>query len=351
MHHNPDIMWLLSAALAGGGVMRFTGMPGGAMLGSTVAVGLVVNLGNFSHIVPGDLLFALQAIIGAMLGQSINRRFWDDFMGIWRPVMAIAAMYTVMAIPFALCLIHISGFDSLTAMLSSTPARIQDMIILAGSTGRDAVTVMLMQLVRQFCIIGITPFILMYLGKGGKKGSSQPNKKKKKLLEGVTAPSMAILFVPAVVGGFLGDLSGHPLGSLLGSFLAVAASRLIWKKAGEIPFPTFMAFIAQCFTGVLLGVRITPDIGDLLASRALPIAMGIVYIIAIGLIISYMLSRKYGWSRELSWISAAPGRTPDMLAISYDLDMNGNERLALVTVHAVRQIYFTLLTSSLVMLF
>ena len=354
MISNPDIFYILPVAFASGILGRLCRIPGGALLCSTVGVAIVINVWHFSHLVPGDLMFVLQVLIGSMLGQTINRRFWHDIVNAWQPAALVVGTFTLMAIPFSLLLVYVSGFDALTAALAATPARMQDVIILAGATDRDAVTVMLMQLLRQMCIIAMTPFILSGLQRKSRARGTDPAAKAalKKAGETFGADknylsrySYVFLLLPAFPGAYLGHLTGHPLGSLLGAFFAVGASRLISLHAGEVPFPRSLSYFIQCLAGLLLGVRVTPDVGELIMGRLVPLGLGVVYIVGTGMLITSLLQWRYGWSRALSWISASPGRTSDMLAISQDLDLTSQDRLALVAVHAVRQIFFTLLLS------
>ncbi len=345
----PTAFWILSAALGGGLAGHALRIPGGSLLGATIATALTVNLADLPHDFPPLVLFLLQGMLGAMLGQCVNRRFWREILGIWRPSLVVVSIFTAAAVPFCFCLVHFSRFDPLTAALAATPGRIQDVIVLAGATGRDGVTVMLLHMVRQLCILVATPIILarsrMPDGKNrapGKKYAARP---------GSDALSFLILFGPAALGAYCGSFTNHPLGSLLGAFILVAASRMAWARAGEISFPVSVGVLAQCLAGLLLGIRITPDIGSFLVSRLTPFVFSIIYILGTGLAAAGILRRLYGWSKELSWMSAAPGRTTDMLAISQDLDMTGYDRLALATVHAVRQLYFTLFISILTALF
>ncbi len=155
------------------------------------------------------------------------------------------------------------------------------------------------------------------------------------------------MLAPSCIGAALGSLTGHVLGPLLGASAFVALSRMLWTRAGETPFPRSFSYIYQSLAGILLGARITPDIGALLLSRALPLAGAVLYVLAAGFVIALVLHRRYGWHGGLAWLSAAPGRSGDMLAIAQDINLSGKERLALVSVHTVRQVYFTLFVSTL----
>ncbi|MDR3074248.1 MAG: AbrB family transcriptional regulator [Deltaproteobacteria bacterium] len=354
MFSNPDTPILLLAAFCGGSLGKYAKIPGGALLFSTVAVAAVSLYGGLPHTPSWEMIMTLQLLTGCMLGQSINRRFWQDFLQIWRPTLVVIGSFTLMAAPFALFLVESAGFDALTAALAATPARMQDMIILAGSLDADAVTVMLMQLARQFAIIGITPFILAKYARetrkaeAGNAGKHAKTAAPNSLRAGVETYAMQL--VPGLAGGVLGHTTGHILGPLLGAFFAVAASRILWAKAGETPFPRAFAFILQSLAGILLGSRITPDIGVLLLDRLLPLVTACLYVLIAGLIAARVLTRRYGWNKALSWMAAAPGRASDMLAMSQDIELSGRERLALVSIHTVRQIYFTLLISLLIAL-
>jgi len=351
MLHDTDMLLFIAASLIGGGLGKISKIPGGALLTATVAVACTGIYFDLSHTTPPVIMAAIQILMGCMLGQSINRQFWQDFLQIWRPCLLVIGMYTVLAAPFAVFLVWAFGFDTLTAVLAATPARMQDMIVLAGSLNTDAVTVMLMQLVRQFAIIGITPFLLAaFLREGKNTALANKARTKTRSFCRADAESYAILLIPAAIGAVLGHATGHILGSMLGSFAMVALSRVIWLRAGEVPFPKPFAFIIQCLAGILLGSRITPEIGELIMTRIAPLTTACLFVLIAGLGVAWILHNYCKWHKGLSWMAAAPGRAPDMLAMSQDIELSDRERLALVSVHAVRQVYFTLLIS-LVMVF
>lgn len=351
MFHDIDMLLFIAASLVGGGLGKISKIPGGALLGATVTVACTGVYFGLSHTTQPALMIAVQILMGCMLGQSINQQFWQDFLQIWRPCLIVIGMYTILAAPFAIFLVWAFGFDTLTAVLAATPARMQDMIVLAGSLHTDAVTVMLMQLVRQFAIIGITPFLLAaFIREGKKTGLADKARAKTPRFCRTDAESYAILLVPAIAGAALGHATGHILGSLLGSFSFVALSRLIWLRAGKVPFPKPFAFMIQCLAGILLGSRVTPEIGELIMARIAPLTTACLFVLAAGLIVARILHNHCKWHKGLSWMAAAPGRASDMLAMSQDIELSGHERLMLVSVHTVRQVYFTLLIS-LVMVF
>ncbi len=351
-----NLLLFIAASLAGGTLGKISKIPGGALLGATIAVASVGIYYDLDHTPPLLMIMLIQLLMGCMLGQSINRRFWQDFLQIWRPTLVVIGIYTVLAVPFAGFLVYFFGFDALTAVLASTPARMQDMIVLAGSLDSDAVTVMLMQLVRQFAIIGITPFILAKFLREEKARAGATRREKKKGLHlpdfhRTDAESYAMLLVPGFIGGAVGHTTGHILGVLLGAFAGVALSRIIWLRAGEVPFPKPFAFIIQCLAGILLGSRVTPEIGQFILARLAPLVAACLFVLVAGMIVSSILHRRYAWHKGLSWMAAAPGRASDMLAMSQDLELSGKERLALVSVHTVRQVYFTLLISAVMVFF
>lgn len=355
MFSNPDMLPILLAAFAGGTAGRLSKIPGGPLLMSTLCVAFTCNYWGLSHVAPWEVIIVMQVLTGSMLGQSINRRFWRDILDIWRPTLVVIGFFTLLAIPFAVGLALVSGFDPVTAVLATTPARMQDMIVLASSTDADAITVMAMQLARQFTIIAITPLMLttfMREEKGrGKQAGTEKKTKGFARFSKASAAAYVYLLVPGCIGAFFGHMTGHILGALLGSFFLVAFTRIASLRAGEVPLPRRFGFLIQCFGGILIGARITPEIGSLLLGRLVPLVAACLYVLAGGLVISIVLARRYGWHKGLSWMAAAPGRTGDMLAMAQDINLSGRERLALASVHAVRQVYFTLLISAVMALF
>ena len=350
LSQSPDLGLFVAAAFTGGFVGKLLKIPGGALFGATVIVAITGIYFNLDHTPPSMMIILTQILVGCMLGQSINRRFWQDFLQIWRPALMVVGIYTLLAVPFTVFLVLIFDFDALTAVLATTPARMQDMIILAGTLDSNAITVMLMQLSRQFVIIGITPFFLAKFSKeeGNILSNTQDKKRKGPLFSNfcqADVKAYAILLTPAVIGSILGHATGHILGALLGAFCAVAASRLIWVHAGEVPFPKPFAFIIQCLAGILLGARVTPEIGGLILDQVAPLVSACLYVCIGGLFVSRLLHRRYHWHQGLCWLASAPGRAGDMLAMSQDINLSDHDRLALVSVHTVRQAYFTLLVS------
>lgn len=354
MFSNPDTPLFILAALTGGIAGRLATIPGGPLLASSIAVASVGMYWDLSHSPLPEMVLLLQILTGTLLGQSINRRFWQDLAHIWKPTLVVVLTFTALSVPFVFLLVLYWDFDPLTAVLASTPARMQDMIVLAGSLNTDAVTVMLMQLARQFAIIGLTPLVLAQFGRDEKAAKATAAEPRKCLgmpdFRHADAESFLILMVPGIAGAVIGRATGHILGALLGAFLFVAVSRILWLRAGEIPFPRPFTFIIQCLAGILLGSRITPETGSLLLERLFPFVASCLYVVAAGIIISHILHKHYHWHKALSWLSSSPGRTADMLAMAQDIDLTGRDRLALVSVHAVRQVYFTLLVS-IVMVF
>lgn len=352
MPENTDLLLFSLAALGGGLLGKWSKIPGGALLGATVAVAVTGIMSGISQPPPPSMVLLTQILMGCMLGQSINRRFWRDVLDIWRPCLAVVILYTILAAPFAVLLVHLFGFDALTAVLASTPARMQDMIVLAGSLDTDPVTVMLMQLIRQFAIIGMTPFLLAkFVPENQRPGSAAAPDRHGLHFQREDARSYAILLTPGIAGGLAGHLTGHILGALLGAFAAVAASRIIWLRAGEVPFPKPFAFLIQCLAGILLGSRITPEIGHLIMDRLAPLVAACLFVLAAGLLVARVLHRHYRWHKGLSWMAAAPGRSSDMLSMSQDIELSRSERLALMSVHTARQVYFTLLVSAVTVFF
>ncbi len=350
MLSNPDVVTLLVPAFVGGAIGRVCRLPGGTLLFSTIGVAAAANYWDLSHQAPYELVLVLQILTGCMLGQSINRRFWQDFLQIWRPTLMVIAAFTLASLPFAMLLHWFCGFEYMTALLAATPARMQDMIILAGTMNSDAVTVMLMQLARQFAIIIITPFMLAgYVRSGSAKAAASSAAKAGKRFNGdsfrTAAFNCSTLLVPGCFGAFLANFTGHVLGPLLGAFTTVALCRIVWVRAGEVPFPRSFGFLLQSMAGVLLGARITPEIGSLLLARAVPLVSAVLYVLIVGLLIAMFLHRRHGWHKGLSWLAGAPGRASDMLAIAQDIDLSGKERLALVSVHTARQVFFTIFIS------
>jgi len=155
------VIWLAIAGLIGGYLGKYARIPGGVLLGSMILTSLVNAKGIHISKLPLIYVFSLQILTGALVGQKVTGRILKDIKDMMLSVVFLLGIIMSAVIILMLILYEIFGWDLVTAWLSASPGRMQDMIILAGTLNADGAKVATAHLVRQLSVILITPVILV----------------------------------------------------------------------------------------------------------------------------------------------------------------------------------------------
>jgi len=177
------LLFLTIIGLAGGYLGKYTRIPGGVLLSSMILTSLINAKGIHLNSLPFIYVLSLQVLAGALVGQKLTTRILKDMKDI---MLSVAFLLTIiMSSVFVLMLIlhEVFGWDLVTSWLSSSPGRMQDMIVLAGSLKADGAKVATSHLVRHLSVIFLTPVILLISKKLEEKQCKEENKLKKSELK------------------------------------------------------------------------------------------------------------------------------------------------------------------------
>ncbi|MEL7565909.1 MAG: AbrB family transcriptional regulator [Dehalobacterium sp.] len=148
-------------ALAGGAVGHLTNMPGGIILGSMASVGLLNIISPDSVSLPKYFSFYLQIFAGILLGVNLNITEIALLGDLILPSLFIALILLLSGLGAAFTTHKLFDWDLITAWLSCSPGRMQDMVIFAHDLNADSTKVVIVHTTRIILVVIITPLILL----------------------------------------------------------------------------------------------------------------------------------------------------------------------------------------------
>lgn len=153
----------LLAGVSGGWIAYWAGVPGGALVGSMVAVGALRLLGAPVREVSSGMRRSAQVVIGVMLGVSFN---WRDLLlgEVLLPALALSGLLLALSFFVAWVVVRRTGWPWSTALLSTAPAGMTEISISADAMGIDGSVVAVLHLVRITTVVTLVPWLVRWLG-------------------------------------------------------------------------------------------------------------------------------------------------------------------------------------------
>lgn len=159
-----DLPITLSIACIGGFLGNMSHLPGGAILGALIAVGIIKLVMDYSSgALPKYYTFVLQVLAGIWLGSKFGVKEVFAFPDIILPAILSSLTLLLIGILSTFLVTKLFGWDIMTAWLSCSPGRMQDMLIIANDYGIDSVKITLTHTVRIFLVVSISPLVLYWI--------------------------------------------------------------------------------------------------------------------------------------------------------------------------------------------
>jgi len=170
------LITLLVGTAGGLAAHRFR-IPGGAFLGSMLAVGIYNSLG-FEAFLPPQARMCAQILVGCVLGLSLNRSAFMELKSVIKPALIIVISLLMCSVTTGFIVYKFCNLDLYTAFPSSSAGGMPELSLLAVSMGGDGPKVAILHLVRLISVIATMPVILHVLEKLLLKGNKlEANKK------------------------------------------------------------------------------------------------------------------------------------------------------------------------------
>ncbi len=137
-------------------------IPAGAMIGSMISVGLY-NVFVGKGYVPSNFKTVAQIVIGCIIGLNFTM---DSILGLKKliiPSIILVIGLTTLSIVLGLILYKTTGLDLPTALFSSAPGGLTDMVIMSESFNAQTHIVALLHLIRLTTVLTVLPLVIKFI--------------------------------------------------------------------------------------------------------------------------------------------------------------------------------------------
>ncbi len=149
-----DLLLTLAVGIAGGLLFVKLNVPGGALLGSLLAAGLLhVQVATLPP-TPSFVRIGAQIAIGTMVGASIRRDPLKKLLDRAPAILVTVMLVLTMALFSGVLLVALTPFDLSTMLLATIPGGAADITAAALDLGGDAAIVGAFQIIRQTLVFG-----------------------------------------------------------------------------------------------------------------------------------------------------------------------------------------------------
>jgi hypothetical protein len=245
--------WLLLLALtaAGSAAVGLAGVPGPALFAGLMvgmAWALLVHRPRLD--VPRPAFTGAQAVVGVEIGLYLQLDTLSAVSGDWLAVATVSAGTLLATLIAGLALARVSGLDARTASLGMVAGGATGIVAISRELGADDRLVAVMQYLRLFAIVMITP-LLASVAFGATTGGDNGNPL-------MTAGGLALTLAASAAGLLLARVARLPAGALLGPML-VAGALALTGTVGDVVVPEALRQLAFAAIGLQVGLRFTPE--------------------------------------------------------------------------------------------
>ena len=272
---------------------------------------------------PSQVRIATQIISGLFIGINIHK---EDIAAI-RSIAGLAVLLTVGILGFGLILstvvYHMTDYDVMTSMFSSSPAGLVDVTLISYDLGADVTVVSLMQLSRLCGVLLIVPPLIKKIVSAKAKENTlivkAQEKEIQKALDNYHKPGyreMAVTFLFAAAGGLIGYSASIPAGTLMFSMIGVAFQNIFFKNAY---MPKITKSFAQVFAGAMVGESVTYEALLRLKEAFLPAGIIVAGFVVMTVLLGMLLYKTSDLDLATALFACMPGGASDVALIAGDL--------------------------------
>ena len=335
-------------ALVGGGI----GIPAGAIVGPLLASGfyrLAVGKSR-SRFQAGAWRERYGRVGRLLLGTFIGAAFGPDVIAPLKaallPMIVITAIIVGVGLGLGWALGHFTRLDATTAIISVVPGGLPAMVAMAEESEADATVVAAIHFSRLVTILVAVPALVSLLattstGTISEAAIAVAAPASTPVIEPVGFWSTVTILAGGLIAGLLALHVGVPAGDMIGPLLAIGGANLLGARLG--PLTGDLRQAAMLLIGTAGGAQMSRQSLQRLRQIALPAAVVIVMLIAVGLLLGWGLSRVTPLDLATALLSNIPGGASTMSAVAHDL--GGDTRLV-AALHLTRQLVVFILVPS-----
>ncbi|RQD67503.1 MAG: hypothetical protein D5S00_10255 [Tindallia sp. MSAO_Bac2] len=344
----PEPIIIIMIALFGYFLFYLLHMPTPALLGPFAMIILVSILGTNLDPMSDEIMVLLQILLGINIGCKVSRKIFQQMRELLLPSVLMIVWTLILTFGMGWVLIEVFQIDVATALLSTAPAGIAEMGILAVSLNASVGIVSLFQLSRLMVTLIVFPIIISKLQQNKKEAKETTTALKgfQMRIRGIAAgmnrfaeakiePSGILAHLSSFGIGLIGGVAGHisqiPAGPMMGSFFLVAAFSVAGKPL-RTP-PSFVRTFMMLGIGIMIALNAVQTPVRSIQSILLPMIgfSAIMYLSAYGMY--RILRRITSWDMVCCILASAPGGITPMALLADEHSENSTE---VVLLHMVR---------------
>jgi membrane AbrB-like protein len=317
------------------------GMPGGAVVGALLAVGIFYIVRGETG--PWQRRFGRVGRL--LLGTVVGAAFTADVLAPLKiavlPMIAVVVTLTGVGLAMGWLLYRSGKVNFATAMVGAVPGGLPAMVGIAADMHADSAVVAAIHVSRLTSILLIVPGVLALLVAGSHGAvASAPA-----AVAAQTIPFWHTMLTLAIglAAGLLAVRLRVPSGDLIGPILVVGTANVL--GAGLGPLADGLLQFALIVIGAGVGTQLSKESLKRLKPVALPAAMVIAMLILTGLLLGWGLSLITPIDLATALVSCAPGGASTLTGIATDL---GADMRLVAALQLVRQLVVLLLVPLLV---
>ncbi|MCD2137060.1 AbrB family transcriptional regulator [Salinicoccus halitifaciens] len=327
---------LLLLALGISSILNAAGMVLPWLFGSMAATFLFIRFVTDDFYFPKWMGNLGVFVIGFEIGSTFTTDAMQEMIGdIWN-IFFISLLVISLSLGLSRIFMKLTGCTPETALLSSVPGALSQMLILAEEDKKaDLMLVTITQMSRIILVVILVPFIASLFA--ADQTVSSEAEEPAPLLSEVFEPSMLLIVAGAFILMYIFRLIRFPVPFLLGPIIAV----LIWNITTGYHFSLNIGFmnVAQ----ILFGIRIGRQIASLLyqLNRRMIVSMLIQNILLIGgtLLITGIYQMFTVHSFNNLFLSAAPGGIGQLIIVAVEMGAD----IAMISSYHIFRIFFIIL--------
>lgn len=326
--------WALLAALTIVLVVLFyKGGVGGAFFLAPLLAGVVCALSGSSIRIPQSSTLVSQAVIGCMVGSSLDAKMLGFMLASWPVVIFVVLSTGAAATAMAWVLARTGRFDAQTAAWGSMPGAASMVVSMAAELGGDARLVAFMQYVRVIIVVSTASLVAHLLTGAAHGGAPPPPAPLLAHLRSAdvgfvqTAQTLIVAAIAFTAGRFL----KIPAGPLIIS--ATLAAILHLNHILDIKLPFWLLAIAYVAVGWYVGLQFDRQVLTL-AFRSVPVmVMAIFVLIAICAAAGAGVSHFLNVDPLTGYLASSPGGLDSITILALD---NKTNLSVIVTIQTLR---------------
>lgn len=135
-----------------------------------------------------------------------------------------------------------------------------------------------------------------------------------------TIKKVLLVISLASIGAFIGHITNLPMGVLVGSFIIIAAAKIIGMKAS--PLPKKYKQMIQMVIGGLVGLNLQPDLSAEFLTLLIPGIVATFAHLLFALLIAFIFSKLFGISRLTAILGSIPAGMSEISNIVDEVEVD-----------------------------